>query len=104
MCHNIDDSVQVHHHLYIKNRHPCEYDDKLLTTLCDKCHKGISKHGFTVLGKQPFNAAIEKILINNDITFFDFCYLFEYILVDPEIFIAVHEMSKKLLDKKIKKS
>lgn len=43
-CYNCDDeesTLNIHHKKYIKGRDPWEYPDKLLVTVCEKCHKEI---------------------------------------------------------------
>lgn len=37
-CGATDEKLNVHHIRYAENCKPWEYDNKLLTTLCDKCH------------------------------------------------------------------
>ena len=38
LCSRHEDSLNVHHVHYIKNRAPWEYPDEYLVVLCDECH------------------------------------------------------------------
>jgi 5-methylcytosine-specific restriction endonuclease McrA len=38
-CGNTDQTLHVHHYRYIKGKLYWDYDDELLVTLCDFCHK-----------------------------------------------------------------
>jgi len=38
-CEAIDCVLQVHHHYYILNTMPWEYDDEIMITLCESCHE-----------------------------------------------------------------
>ena len=38
-CYDSDTTLVVHHRRYISNLLPWEYDDSLLVTLCEECHK-----------------------------------------------------------------
>jgi hypothetical protein len=41
-CSDSDDGMlHVHHIVYMKDRDPWDYDDRLLITLCSECHKRI---------------------------------------------------------------
>lgn len=39
ICGSRDRTLNVHHKVYIKNHEPWDYEDYLLTTLCEDCHK-----------------------------------------------------------------
>ena len=41
-CFNSESTLMVHHRIYISGQEPWDYDDDLLITLCEDCHKGES--------------------------------------------------------------
>jgi hypothetical protein len=43
MCHNEEETLHVHHRLYIPNTDPWDYPNELLVTLCEKCHEKESR-------------------------------------------------------------
>lgn len=38
LCSNKKSTLNVHHKYYIRGRDPWDYDDDMLTTLCEQCH------------------------------------------------------------------
>jgi hypothetical protein len=38
-CGNKDETLNVHHTLYVKNKNPWDYKDAVYKTLCESCHK-----------------------------------------------------------------
>lgn len=44
-CYDKNSTLNVHHVFYIKNKNPWEYDSRILSTLCENCHKRIT-NGF----------------------------------------------------------
>jgi len=38
-CHTDTTTLNVHHRAYLKNRDPWDYQDHMLTTLCETCHE-----------------------------------------------------------------
>lgn len=38
-CHTKTNTLNVHHRAYLKNRDPWDYQDHMLTTLCEPCHE-----------------------------------------------------------------
>lgn len=68
-------TLHVHHFYYIKNRHPWDYPDNALVTLCDLCHmkeefiKWVLKTGMKVLRELYFEPAdiseIYTLVTNN---------------------------------------
>ena len=38
-CHTDTTTLNVHHRAYLKNRDPWDYQDHMLTTLCQPCHE-----------------------------------------------------------------
>lgn len=59
-CGNKEKQLHVHHRTYFNGLKPWEYDDSLLTTLCDDCHENIHR--------------INDILKLQYIIFSDYCY------------------------------
>jgi hypothetical protein len=53
-CGNSENTLNVHHLVYEKQRDPWDYEDSLLITLCEDCHK--SEHDYRVEN--------EKMLLN----------------------------------------
>lgn len=43
VCTEAGKTLAVHHKKYVPGRNPWDYDDNLLTTLCEPCHKLLSK-------------------------------------------------------------
>lgn len=43
-CLNKEETLNVHHRKYIKNKKIWEYDNDDLITLCDSCHNEVHKH------------------------------------------------------------
>lgn len=41
MCFDRDNTLTVHHKEYLKGLEPWEYEDDLLVTLCERCHKKV---------------------------------------------------------------
>jgi hypothetical protein len=41
MCHRSDVTLNVHHAYYERGKKPWEYDDDILFTFCEECHKTI---------------------------------------------------------------
>jgi hypothetical protein len=41
-CDSVDNSLNVHHLIYIKNAKPWEYDPDDLLTLCEGCHRNLT--------------------------------------------------------------
>ena len=38
-CNSTENTLHVHHKLYIRDKEPWDYPDKLLVTLCEYCHQ-----------------------------------------------------------------
>ena len=61
-CQSEEKTLHVHHWLYIKGREIWEYDDGLLTTLCEDCHKEYKNNGFITKYYSSLNAIIEQTI------------------------------------------
>jgi len=47
LCGSKENTLQVHHLIYFKNRNPWEYDNSLLITLCNNCHEFAKDFDYT---------------------------------------------------------
>lgn len=43
-CGDKDETLHIHHRIYKNGIEPWEYDNRLLITLCESCHKSERKH------------------------------------------------------------
>jgi hypothetical protein len=43
ICYSVENTLVVHHKVYLANKEPWEYDDYMLTTLCEECHDAETK-------------------------------------------------------------
>lgn len=44
LCGDTENTLHVHHKYYLENHKPWEYDDNVLVTLCENCHKLIHEN------------------------------------------------------------
>jgi len=44
-CEDDEETLHVHHKIYIKGREPWEYENTQLSCLCQSCHELITRHG-----------------------------------------------------------
>jgi hypothetical protein len=44
LCYDKDKPLNVHHSFYIKNKNPWDYDDRILVTICESCHKNLKNN------------------------------------------------------------
>ncbi len=57
-CHSATSTLNVHHRAYLKNRDPWDYQDHMLTTLCEPCHERTESNLRLVLDQIASNEAL----------------------------------------------
>lgn len=62
-CNANDITLNVHHACYLKGREPWEYDDDILITLCEECHKRIETQKIELLKICVFPSVMDAVLI-----------------------------------------
>lgn len=48
LCCNSKDTLHVHHKFYNKSKNPWDYENEMLETLCEDCHKDDHVHSFLI--------------------------------------------------------
>lgn len=81
-CGNSKETLHIHHTAYIKDKDPWDYDNDMLVTLCERCHK--DEHDM----KDDFYSLIEAIKQRGFLYhhLFSFFYTFKAIFIDIDMF------------------
>jgi hypothetical protein len=73
-CRSKDKTLNVHHRLYQKGNDPWDYENEMLVTLCEDCHKKIEDSIRMVAEKCAFDEDMVKIMNHlgsaNDLPFY----------------------------------
>lgn len=89
-CDSKENTLHVHHKLYLKGKSPWEYNDKIYVTLCDDCH---------VEAEDNKNYILE-LLGNNRKADLSVCYLLKALLGNDENYYhwkeAIEKMAKAI--------
>lgn len=115
MCGDRQSPLHVHHRYYLNGKHPWEYNDGALITLCECCHKkeegdmprvvelvtsGLRKHGCMAISVETFGNNLLAREMDTDIPGMLGFMLFDKPTFDmvKEGLLKFREMRKKLQD------